>query len=78
MFRQAKETGFDPLLARFWYYRAVVNRSYLLLDQQRYDCDNKKDCARTWKVKPTKKGSVDIIADAKDQNGIRAAKYSGV
>jgi hypothetical protein len=43
------------------------------LDQQRYDCDNKKDCARTWKVKPTKKGSVDIIADAKDQNGIRAA-----
>jgi hypothetical protein len=42
------------------------------LDQQRYDCDNRKDCARTWKVKPTKKGSIDIIADAKDQNAVRA------
>jgi hypothetical protein len=42
------------------------------LDEKRYDCDNRKDCTRTWKVKPTKKGSIDIIADAKDQNGIRA------
>jgi len=43
------------------------------LDEHRFDCDNKKDCARTWKVKPTKKGTVDIEADAKDQNGVRAA-----
>ena len=42
------------------------------LDEHRFDCDNKKDCARTWKVKPTKKGTVDIEADAKDNNGQRA------
>jgi tetratricopeptide (TPR) repeat protein len=36
MLRQAKETGFDPLLSRFWYYRAVVNRSVMLIDQQRF------------------------------------------
>ena len=37
------------------------------LDNHRYDCDNRKDCARTWTVKPTKKGTVDIEADAKDR-----------
>ena len=42
------------------------------LDEHRYDCDNRRDCARTWKIKPTKKGNVDIEADAKDQNGVRA------
>jgi hypothetical protein len=42
------------------------------LDSHRFDCDNKKDCARTWTVKPTKKGSVDIKADAKDNTGGRA------
>jgi hypothetical protein len=42
------------------------------LNEHRYDCDNRKDCSRTWKVKPTKKGTVDIEADAKDQNGQRA------
>ena len=42
------------------------------LDEHRFDCDNKKDCARTWKVKPSKKGTVDIEADAKDNNGQRA------
>jgi len=42
------------------------------LDERRFDCDNKKDCARTWTVKPTEKGSVDIRADAKDSNGARA------
>ncbi|MFN8635661.1 MAG: hypothetical protein U0893_17575 [Chloroflexota bacterium] len=43
------------------------------LDKMRFDCDNKKDCTRTWTVKPTKKGSVDIVAEAKDQNGVRSA-----
>jgi hypothetical protein len=42
------------------------------LAEHRYDCDNRKDCSRTWKVKPTKKGTVDIEAEAKDQNGVRA------
>ncbi|MBX7106935.1 MAG: hypothetical protein K1X57_22890 [Gemmataceae bacterium] len=42
------------------------------LDQHRFDCDNKKDCARTWKVKPSKKDTIDIRADAKDSNGSRA------
>jgi hypothetical protein len=42
------------------------------LDSHRYDCDNRKDCARTWKVKPSKRGSIDIMADAKDQIGARA------
>jgi len=42
------------------------------LDSHRFDCDNRKDCARTWTIKPTKKGSVDINADAKDRNGNRA------
>ena len=42
------------------------------LDEHRYDCDNRTDCARTWRVKPSKKGTVDIEADAKDQNGKRA------
>jgi hypothetical protein len=43
------------------------------LDEHRYDCDNRKDCSRTWKVKPTKKGTVDIEAVAKDQNGVRSS-----
>jgi hypothetical protein len=42
------------------------------LDSHRFDCENRKDCARTWTVKPTEKGSVDISADAKDRNGNRA------
>ncbi|MGE3267698.1 MAG: hypothetical protein AB7P40_03050 [Chloroflexota bacterium] len=42
------------------------------LDSHRFDCENKKDCARTWTVKPTKKGSIDIAADTKDRNGARA------
>lgn len=42
------------------------------LDSRRFDCDNKKDCARTWTVKPSKKGSLDIKADAKDNVGGRA------
>jgi hypothetical protein len=42
------------------------------LDEHRYDCDNRKDCARTWTIRPTQKGAVDIEADAKDQNGVRA------
>ena len=44
------------------------------LDDHRYDCDNRKDCSRTWKVKPTKKGTVDIEAEAKDQNGVFSVK----
>ncbi|MCC7370044.1 MAG: hypothetical protein IT306_16585 [Chloroflexi bacterium] len=43
------------------------------LDQHRFDCDNKKDCARTWTVKPSKKSSVDIRADAKASDGVRAS-----
>jgi hypothetical protein len=42
------------------------------LDSHRFDCDNKKDCARTWTVKPSKKASVDITAEAKDQTGVRS------
>jgi hypothetical protein len=42
------------------------------LDTQRYDCDSRKDCARTWTVKPTERGSLDIRADARDRNGTRA------
>jgi hypothetical protein len=40
------------------------------LDSHRYDCDNDKVCSRTWTVKPTKKGTVDIEAEAKDSNGV--------
>ena len=43
------------------------------LDSHRFNCENRKDCARTWTVKPTVKGSVDILGDAKDQNGVHAA-----
>ena len=42
------------------------------LDSHRFDCDNKKDCARTWTVKPTKKASLDIKADARSSTGVRA------
>jgi hypothetical protein len=41
------------------------------LDSHRFNCDNRKDCARTWTVKPTQKGSLDILGDVKDQNGVR-------
>jgi hypothetical protein len=44
------------------------------LDDHRYDCDNRKDCSRTWTVKPTKQGTVDIEAEAKDQNGVFSTK----
>jgi hypothetical protein len=42
------------------------------LDRHRYDCDNRKDCARTWTVKPSMKGSTDILGEAKDQNGVHS------
>jgi hypothetical protein len=42
------------------------------LDSHRFDCDNRKDCARTWTVKPSKTGSLDIKADARDTNRNRA------
>jgi hypothetical protein len=43
------------------------------LDSHRVNCENRKDCAFTWTgIKPTQKGSLDILGDAKDQNGVRA------
>ncbi|MCC6177076.1 MAG: hypothetical protein IT305_17340 [Chloroflexi bacterium] len=41
-------------------------------DEQRYDCNNRKDCARTWTVKPTKSGSFDILARARQKGGARS------
>ena len=35
MFGQARDTGFDPAIARFWHYRAAVNRAAMQIDAGR-------------------------------------------
>jgi hypothetical protein len=42
------------------------------LDEHRFDCESRRNCARTWTVKPSKKGSIDIIAETKDDNNVRS------